>query len=148
MGEWSYDWEREPDWAPLESRIGKDGAAAYMFMHYASDGEHEIRAYKNADTGDYLHLDAVGNEWVYHSDQTYTRCELPREHFWGYCRTDDGPYIGGVKLDGPEAAARFCRRNMPYFSDVRIVDAENNLVLLAQNGQVVFPSRERETPCR
>jgi len=56
----------EPKWRPLEALIGAEGAASYMWMHEIEvDNGCRLQAYKHHVTRGYLHLDELGNRWIF-----------------------------------------------------------------------------------
>lgn len=64
------------------------------------------------------------------------------ETFSGYCFDKDGFYPSPVTLDGIQAAIRYFNLQRPLHPRVMVTDSDDNCVMEAVNGTIVFPPLE------
>lgn len=65
----------QPNWKPLEARLGRDHCAGFMFMGRVNG----INLYKHGITRTYLNLDDQGNCYVYRGDRRYESADFSIE---------------------------------------------------------------------
>ena len=65
----------QPNWKPLEDRLGRDHCAGFMFMGRVNG----INLYKHGITRTYLNLDDQGNCYVYRGDRRYEPADFSVE---------------------------------------------------------------------